>query len=99
MTSRFLDSLKVLLGRRRFEREMDDELRAHLDFQTDDLIRRGIPPAEARRRARAAFGAIEGTKEAARAARGVRWATSCWETCATRFGPSGNRRVMPRSPS
>jgi predicted permease len=74
MIRRVLDSLKVLLGRRRFEREMDAELTAHLELQTEDLIRRGIPGPEARRRARAAFGAVLGVKDAARAARGVRWA-------------------------
>src|SRR5439155_2965116 len=74
MIRRLLDSLRVLLGRRRFEREMDAELAGHLEFQTEELIRRGVPEAEARRRARAAFGAVEGVKEAARAARGVRWA-------------------------
>ena len=74
MIRRVLDSLKVLLGRRRFEREMDAELAAHLELQTEDLIRRGVPEAEARRIACAAFGAVEGVKEAARAARGVRWA-------------------------
>ena len=74
MMRRLRDSLRVLFGRGRFEAEMDAELRSHLQLQVDDVVRRGVPEAEARRRARAAFGAIEGTKEAARAARGVRWA-------------------------
>jgi putative ABC transport system permease protein len=71
---RLLDSLRVLLGRRRFERDLDAELESHLQHQIDDLIGRGIPEPEARRRARAAFGAIDGAKDAARAARGIRWA-------------------------
>ncbi len=74
MIHRIRDSLRVLLGRDRFESDMDAELKAHIEHQMDDLIRQGVPRPEALRRARAAFGAIEGTKEAARAARGVRWA-------------------------
>ncbi len=74
MIHRLRDSLRVLFGRDRFERDMDAELRAHLEHQVDDLLRQGVSRPEALRRARAAFGAIEGTKEAARAARGVRWA-------------------------
>ena len=74
MIRRLLDSLRVLLGRRRFERDLDAELESHLQHQIDDLVRQGVPEAEARRRARAAFGAIDGAKDAARAARGIRWA-------------------------
>ncbi|HTL05295.1 MAG TPA: permease prefix domain 1-containing protein, partial [Gemmatimonadales bacterium] len=74
MIGRLRDSLRVLLGRRRFEAELAEELESHLQHQVDDLVRRGVPEPEARRRARAAFGAIDGAKEGARAARGVRWA-------------------------
>ncbi len=74
MIRRLRDSLRVLLGRSRFEREMQAELESHLQHQMDDLVRQGVPEAEARRRARAAFGALDGAKDAARAARGIRWA-------------------------
>ena len=73
MIRRLRDSLRVLLGRRRFEAELTEELEAHLEMQTADLVKRGIPEPEARRRARAAFGALDAAKDAARAARGVRW--------------------------
>ena len=52
---------------------MDDELRLHLELETDDLIRSGVEPNEAYRRARASFGGIERYKEEGRDARGVRW--------------------------
>jgi predicted permease len=43
--------------------EMDEELRAHIQHQADDLERSGLPRAEAERRARIAFGAFEKAKE------------------------------------
>jgi len=74
MIHRIRDSLRVLLGRRRFEREMDAELKSHIELAADDLVSRGVPRDEAMRRARASFGALDGAKDAAREARGVRWA-------------------------
>jgi putative ABC transport system permease protein len=55
------------------EREMDDELRFHLELETEDLIRSGVEPHEAHRRARASFGGLERFKEEGRDVRGVRW--------------------------
>ena len=54
------------------ERDMDDELRFHLESRAADLVRSGLPPAEAARRARLEFGAVEGYKEGCREARGLR---------------------------
>src|SRR5262249_45744960 len=61
-----------LLHRSRLERDMDDELRFHIDSYAADLIRDGVPAADARRRARAEFGAIEARKDECREARGLR---------------------------
>ena len=61
--------LRRLLGRDRFERELGDELWFHLEARTEDLVRRGLSPAEARRRARLEFGGVEQYKERLRAAR------------------------------
>ena len=55
----------------RLEGEMDAELRSHIEAYTEDLIRSGIVPREARRRARIEFGSIEQTKEDCRSARGI----------------------------
>ncbi|MGE0442671.1 MAG: ADOP family duplicated permease [Gemmatimonadales bacterium] len=71
---RLWDSIRALVGRRRFEADMAAEFESHLEFQTDELVRRGVPVAEARRRARVAFGSVTATKDDARAARGIRWA-------------------------
>ena len=58
--------------RARMEREMDDEMRFHLEARTTDLQRQGIPRAVAERRAYAEFGDMVRWKEAGREARGLR---------------------------
>ena len=65
--------LQRLLGRERLERELDAELRDHLERQVEDYVRAGMSPDEARRRAHLLFGGLEQTKEACRDARGTRW--------------------------
>ena len=65
--------LKTILGRRRVARELDEEIRLHLDLETEQNIRAGLPPEEARRRALVAFGGVAATREAHREAPGVRW--------------------------
>ena len=47
----------------RVRREVDDELRFHLEMKTRELIEAGVSPAEADRRARAQFGDIEFTRQ------------------------------------
>jgi predicted permease len=42
--------------------EVDEELRFHLDMKTQELVRQGITPNEAERRARAEFGDLEYTR-------------------------------------
>src|SRR5690606_18892833 len=54
------------------EAEMREEFRHHIALRTEDLIGRGLPPAEAARRARIEFGHVESHSEDARAARGLR---------------------------
>lgn len=64
--------VRALVHRGRLERELDDELRFHLEMQTEQNVRAGMPPEEARRQALLAFGGVERFKEAARDARGTR---------------------------
>jgi len=59
--------------RTRLEREMDAELADHLAQLTEDLIRTGLTPAEAARRARIAVGPALKHKEAMRASLGLTW--------------------------
>lgn len=65
--------LRGLLARDRVERELEDELRFHLEMETEANLRRGMSPAEARRDAQLRFGGVERYKEQAREARGTRW--------------------------
>jgi predicted permease len=50
--------------------ETDEEMRFHLEMETEKYIRDGIDPIEAERRARMAFGGVERLKEEVRDARG-----------------------------
>ncbi|HEY6267753.1 MAG TPA: ABC transporter permease [Candidatus Acidoferrum sp.] len=59
------------LRRSRMESEMDEELRFHIEAYAADLVRSGVTPDEARRRARLEFGGVERVKEEGREARGV----------------------------
>jgi predicted permease len=62
---------RTLWRRRRFEDDLDDELRFHVEARADDLVRAGMSPDEARRRARVELGAAAAHKEDVRAARGL----------------------------
>ena len=54
------------------EKDMSDEFAAHLELRASDLVRQGVPPDEAIRRARLDFGSSEQFKDEGRAARGLR---------------------------
>lgn len=62
-----------LLHRSRLERQLENELRFHIQQHTADLIARGHDPAEAHRRAQLELGGFEQMKEECRDARGTRW--------------------------
>jgi hypothetical protein len=57
--------------RARFERDLSDELREHLRQRTEHLQRSGLSPADAARKARLEFGALESYKEQCRDAGGM----------------------------
>jgi macrolide transport system ATP-binding/permease protein len=58
--------------RKNFEAEMDAELRGHIEAYTADLVRFGLIPAEAERRARVEFGPVEAAKDRCRESWGLR---------------------------
>ena len=62
---------RVLKSRDDFERGMSEELRFHVDQYMADLIRAGVPPPEAARRARIEFGSLNSTQEECREAGGL----------------------------
>jgi putative ABC transport system permease protein len=66
-----LNRVRGLFTKRSHERELDAELRAHLELLTEENIRRGMSPAEARHAARREFGGVEQTKELYLEQRGI----------------------------
>ena len=55
--------LRTLMRRADTENKLDDELRFHLERQTEQYIRSGMSEAEARRRARLQFGGLDQVKD------------------------------------
>ena len=63
--------LRSLMRRSAAENELDDEVRFHLERQTDKYVKSGMSEAEALRRARLEFGRLDQVKDECREARGV----------------------------
>lgn len=63
--------LRAIFHRANVERELDDELRFHLERETEKQLRAGVSRGEAARRARLEFGGVERMKEDTRDSRGV----------------------------
>jgi putative ABC transport system permease protein len=62
--------LRGLLRRAEVERDIDEELRFHVEEETEANVRRGMSREEARREALKSFGSVIRVKEAARDVRG-----------------------------
>src|SRR5262245_21450111 len=73
MLRKLFHRLRASLRRGKIEREMERELRFHLEMETAENIRRGMSEEEARRVALLSFGGVERTKENLRDARGLGW--------------------------
>src|SRR5690606_8534035 len=58
--------LRAILRSHDVDRELDEEVRFHLERETEKLIAAGAAPGEARRQARLAFGGVERVKEESR---------------------------------
>jgi len=71
MLSRLLRRTRALFRRDAVDRDMDDEIRFHIDMETEEGIRAGLSREEARRRALIAFGGVQRFREEGREARGV----------------------------
>jgi predicted permease len=65
--------LRALIFHRRAERELNDELSAHIEMHTAQGVRRGMSREEARRSALIAFGGAAQVAERCRDERGTRW--------------------------
>ena len=72
MWSRLRSFVAALFHQRQFEHDLSDELRFHLDAYAADLVRDGVAPDEAARRARREFGRIDDVTLECRQSRGLR---------------------------
>jgi predicted permease len=71
MFDRLTARLRGLLTRRRAERELDEELRFHVEMETRANVARGMTLVEARRVALRDLGGVEQTRETVRDVRGL----------------------------
>jgi hypothetical protein len=55
--------LRGLFGHHRLERELDEEVRFHVEMQIEDNLKAGMNPEEARYAALRSFGGRDGMKE------------------------------------
>jgi putative ABC transport system permease protein len=65
--------LRALLRPRATDHDLDEEIRFHIELETEKNVRLGFTPQEARRRALVSFGGVQRTREAHRDVRGARW--------------------------
>ena len=91
MIARFMASLRGLLGRRRIDAEILEELQDHLEHAIEAHRRRGVPPDEARRLAIRDLGGLTQTIESTRDVRAT-WLDTFWRDL--RYGA----RLLRRSP-
>ena len=67
--------LRAVFGGRSADRDLSEEIRSHIEMETEKNITAGLPPDEARRLALATFGGRDAALEAHRDVRGGRWAS------------------------
>src|SRR5580704_16393658 len=65
--------LAAFLHGARLDRDLDEEIAAHLAMQEEEFRQRGMTAAQARAAARREFGGVAQTAEAYREARGLPW--------------------------
>jgi putative ABC transport system permease protein len=78
MMSRLNSILRFLFRREQVERDIDQELRYHVDRQTEVNTARGMNPEEARRQAILSVGAIGPLKDECREARSGHFFETLW---------------------
>jgi predicted permease len=93
-SANMMGSLRRWFRRRdRLERELDDELRFHVEAHTRDLVANGMAQGEARRIALAEFGGLEPIRQVTREAHRWRWLDELLSDVRYAF------RVLRRSPA
>src|SRR6185503_15160090 len=69
----FLFRLSALLRSRQMDRDIDDEIASHLAEATEEYVRQGLSPEEARHAAQRRFGGVTQTTEVYREVRSFTW--------------------------
>src|SRR6266545_2146679 len=64
---------RALFQKEKLDARMDDEMRSHIEMQTQENIEAGMKPEEARYAALRQFGWVESIKDTCREQRGVSW--------------------------
>src|SRR5579859_2009776 len=93
LPAEFRRRLEMLLHRRQFRRDLDEELRLHLDLRREQQMASGLPPETARRAAQRRFGNTTRIKEKSYMTWGWEWLESFVQD--TTYGLRG----MLRSPA
>ena len=92
MLRKLTSYVRALLHKDKVERDMDRELRFHLEMEIEENVRRGMTLPEARREALVRFGGVEKFKEECRDVRGAPLAESLLQD--VRYGA----RILFRNP-
>src|SRR5688500_14790078 len=69
---------RALSRKQHLDRDMEAEVRSHLEMQVAENISAGMSPEEARYLAQCQFGSVESIKETCREQRGVSWVENSW---------------------
>jgi putative ABC transport system permease protein len=92
MLSRMTSFLRNILGKRRNERDLDDEVHGYAEMLAEEKMRQGMKPEEARRTARIELGGVEQVKEQVREVRAGAWLDSLLQDL--RYGA----RILRKNP-
>jgi predicted permease len=79
MLTDLLYRLRAIFRPDRLDADLDEELRWHLEHETEKYLRSGVPEEEAKRRARLALGGIQQVTEECRDSRGLSALTAMWQ--------------------
>src|ERR671921_1178483 len=82
--------VRALARSESIHQEIDEEMQFHIDMRTEENVRRGMAPEEARREAERRFGGLTRMKERGYEVRGGRWLETFWRDC--RYGVRSLRK-------
>lgn len=82
--------VRALFRSESIHREIDEEMRFHIEMRAEENVRAGMTPEEARRDAERRFGSLVRTKEQGYEVRGGRWLEALWRD--SRYGARSLRK-------